>query len=369
MTRPSVPAYGVSTLADLLPSLGAHLGVAGARDVLGLPDARRYVLVLIDGLGWHQLNDHAAQAPYLSGLAERWITSGVPSTTATSITSIGTGLPPGGHGIAGYSFWYPQARMVLNTLRWPSDLSGLDVQPQLTYFERLAGAGVRTSTIAPAHFAGSGLTTAALRGPSFLPVMDERDRRRRIELAAQAVVAGERTLTYFYERQLDHAGHVHGLGSAQWLTELAAADTLVAALRSALSDDVCLVITGDHGMVNVPQDRRLLIEDEPDLMVDVTAFAGEGRLRQLMTKDPTRVATRWQDRLGKQAWVRTRQDAIDEGWFGDVSPRLADRFGDVLVAMADDGAVLTRTLPRELDLVGMHGSLTPAELAVPLLVA
>ncbi|HEY3339644.1 MAG TPA: nucleotide pyrophosphatase/phosphodiesterase family protein [Propionicimonas sp.] len=369
MTRPAVPNYGVSTLADLLPSLGAHLGVPGAADVLGLPDAQRYLLVLIDGLGWHQLNDHADHAPNLTRLAERWITSGVPSTTATSITSIGTGLAPGSHGIAGYSFWYPQARTVLNTLRWPSDLSGLDVQPQLTYFERLAGAGVRTSTIAPAHFAGSGLTTAALRGPSFLPVMDERNKRRRVELAVQACAAGERTLSYFYERQLDHAGHVHGLGSPQWLAELAAADALVGSLRAALPDDVSLVITGDHGMVNVPKDRRLLIEDEPDLMVEVTAFAGEGRFRQLMTPVPDAVASRWQDRLGAGAWVRTRTEAIAEGWFGDVSPRLADRFGDVLVAMADDGAVLSHTLPRELDLVGMHGSLTPAELAVPLLVA
>ena len=369
MTRPEVPAYGVSTLADLLPSLGAHLGVPGAADVLGLPDAHRYLLVLIDGLGWHQLNDHAAQAPYLSGLAGRWITSGVPSTTATSITSIGTGMPPGGHGIAGYSFWYPQARTVLNTLRWPADLSGLDVQPQLTYLERLAGAGVRTATIAPAHFAGSGLTTAALRGPAFLPVTDERNRGRRVELAAQAVEAGERSFGYFYERQLDHAGHVHGMGSPQWLAELSASDGLVAALRSALPDDVRLVITGDHGMVNVPLERRLLVEDEPDLMADVTAFAGEGRFRQLMTPKPVAVARRWQERLGRSAWVRTRPEAISDGWFGEVRPRLADRFGDVLVAMADDGAVLSRTLPRELDLVGMHGSLTPAELAVPLLVA
>jgi hypothetical protein len=369
MTHPAVPEYGVSTLADLLPSIGAHLGVPGARDVLGLPDAHRYLLVLIDGLGWHQLKDYAEHAPYLAGLAERWITSGVPSTTATSITSIGTGLPPGGHGIAGYSFWYPPARTVLNTLRWPADLSGLDVQPQLTYLERLAGAGVRTATIAPAHFAGSGLTTAALRGPAFLPVTDERNQQRRVDLAVQAMAAGDRTLGYFYERQLDHAGHVHGLGSPEWLADLAAADELVTRLRSGLADDVRLVITGDHGMVNVPQANRLIVEDEPDLLADVGAFAGEGRRRQLLTARPVEVASRWRDRLGERAWVRTRPEAIEEGWFGAVQPRLAGRFGDVLVAAADDGAVLSRTLPRELNLVGMHGSLTPAEMAVPLLLA
>lgn len=368
MPAPSVPDYGRSTLADLLPSLGAHLGVRGATDCLGLPDGSRYVLLLVDGLGRHQLGRYAEQAPYLAGLQGRRITSGVPSTTATSITSLGTGLPPGRHGIAGYSFWYPPERRVLTTLRWPSGLSGLDVQPQLTYLERLEGAGVRTSTVAPAHFAGTGLTTAALRGPSFLPVTDEADHARRLDLVTQAVASAERTLTYCYERRLDHAGHSHGVGSPQWLAELAHADHLAGVLRSGLADDVRLVVTGDHGMVDVPADARLFVEDEPVLLTDVTALAGEGRLRQLMTPRPDEVAERWRQRLGERAWVRTRDEAVTEGWFGDLSPRLADRFGDVLVAMADDGAIMTRTLPKELALVGMHGSLTRAELDVPLLV-
>jgi hypothetical protein len=365
---PGAPAYGRSTLADLLPSVGAHLGVPGADDVLGLPDASRYLVVLVDGLGAHQLGRHAGSAPFLAALGERTITSGVPSTTATSISSLGTGLPPGRHGIAGYSFWYPEGRGVLQTLRWPASISGLDVQPQLTYFERLEGAGVRTAAIAPAHFAGSGLTTAALRGPAFLPVHDESDHERRVALAVQAMTAGERTLGYFYERQLDHAGHERGVGSPAWLRELARVDELVAALRAALPEDVRILVTGDHGMVDVPRNNRLVVEDEPGLMAQVTALAGEGRFRQLMTTEPEAVARRWQDRLGDRAWVCTRADAAAAGWFGEVSPRLAGRFGDVLVAMADDGAVLTRTLPREMQLVGMHGSLTPAELTVPLLV-
>jgi len=367
MRGPTVPAYGESTLADLLPSLGAHLGVRGAVDRLGLPEADRYLLVLVDGLGWHQLTEYADHAPYLAGLTGRTITSGVPSTTATSITSLGTGLVPGQHGIAGYSFWYPPARAVLNTLKWPAELSGLDVQPQLTYFERLASAGVRTATVAPAFFAGSGLTTAAVRGPGFLPVTDERDRARRVDLAVQAVTGSGRAFGYFYERLLDHAGHAHGVGSPDWIAELEGADALLAQLRAALPGDVRLLVTGDHGMVNVPDDSRLVVEDEPDLLSGVTALAGEGRFRQLMTADPAAVADRWRDRLGERAWVRTRTEAIEDGWFGQVSPRLADRFGDVLVAMANDGAVMSRALPKELTLVGMHGSLTAAELDVPLL--
>ncbi|MCW5951325.1 MAG: alkaline phosphatase family protein [Propionibacteriaceae bacterium] len=369
MNEPVIPAYGTGTLAELLPAIGAHLGLAGASDPLGLPDASHYVVLLIDGLGWYQ-RDHWDAAPFLSGLAGRPITCGVPSTTATSITSLGTGLAPGQHGIAGYSFRYPATGSVLNTLQWASDVHPLDVQPQLTYLERLASAGVRTATVGPARFAGSGLTTVALRDGTFLGVANEDDHPQRIDLAADAARSGDRAVVYVYERSLDHTGHSRGVGSLQWRTALARCDELARALRAALPDQTRLVITGDHGMVDVPPTSRLVVEDEPELLAGVTTFAGEGRFRQLYTAPGQAgpVARRWQARLGEQAWVLTRQQAFDDGWFGPVNQRVAERFGDVLIAMRGDGAVMSRTLPKEFSLVGMHGSLTAAEMTVPLLV-
>jgi hypothetical protein len=139
-------------------------------------------------------------------------------------------------------------------------------------------------------------------------------------------------------------------------------------LRDALPDDVRLVITGDHGMVDVPKSGQIVAEAEPELMAGVSALAGEGRFRQVYVDQdaPGRVASRWQDRLGEMAWVRTRDEAIDEGWFGTVDDQLRERYGHVLVAMRDRFAVMTSQFPRELELVGMHGSLTPAEMVVPL---
>lgn len=373
MTEPVIPDYGRSTLSDLFPSMGAHLGARGAVDVLGLPGSSRYVVLLVDGLGWEQLQAHPEQAGYLNGLMVkgRPITSGVPSTTATSIACLGTGLTPGQHGIAGYAFRYPATGRVLNALLWEPGLSGLDVQPQLTYFERLSSAGVRATVVAPTHFEGSGLTTAAFRGPAFLGIEDEDDRHRRLELTARAAANGPKTLVYVYERDLDHAGHTTGVMSPQWLRSLSRIDRLARDLRAILPGDVRLVVTGDHGMVDIPGKlHRIMVEDEPELLAEVDVFAGEGRLRQLYVGAAAREAVvhRWRERLGDLAWVRTRDEAVEEGWFGPMSPRLADRFGDVLVAMRSDHAVMTRSLPKELSLVGMHGSLTSAEMLVPLLV-
>ncbi|HYI55169.1 MAG TPA: nucleotide pyrophosphatase/phosphodiesterase family protein [Microlunatus sp.] len=368
-----VPAYGSATIADLLPSLGAHLGVPGCHeDVLGLPDAERYVVVLVDGLGWHLVRGAIRDAPYLASLLGdgRPITAGVPSTTVTSLASLGTGLPPGQHGMVGYTSRVPSTGEILNALTWESDLVARSYQPRPTLFERAAEAGVAVSSVALERFEFSGLTEAGLRGPAFVGYADERATDRRIELTVAAAQRGERSLVYAYERELDHTGHVEGCGSLKWLTHLSRIDAMVERLRQELPEDVVLIVTGDHGMVDVPRRNQVLAEDEPELMAGVDALAGEGRFRQLyVDRDrPAAVAARWADRLGELAWVRTRDEAIEAGWFGSVDPELRERWGNVLVAMRTDWAVMTRQFPRELSLVGMHGSLTAAEMTVPLFV-
>ena len=125
------------------------------------------------------------------------------------------------------------------------------------------------------RFARTGLTQAALRGPRFVPFPSEKDTQLRIDLVADAASRGQRTLVYAYERELDHTGHAKGCGSAAWHDQLSRIDTMLARLRDALPSDVVLLVTGDHGMVDVPADRRLVIEDEPELAAGVDVVAGE----------------------------------------------------------------------------------------------
>lgn len=367
------PAYGSGSLGDLMPSVGAHLGVPGCReDVLGLPTAERYVVVLVDGLGWNLLLRAVRDVPYLASLLgdARALTSGVPSTTVTSLASLGTGLVPGQHGMVGYTSRVPATGEVLNALTWETELDPRAYQPKPTLFERASAAGVAVSSVALQRFADTGLTEAALRGAEFLGYEDDHDVARRTSLTVAGADRGRRTVVYGYERALDHQGHATGCASEEWRRQLASVDSRCEALRDALPDDVRLLITADHGMVDIPREGRLVAEDEPDLLAGVTVLAGEPRFRQLYLDGdrPERVAERWQDRLGPSAWIRTRDEAIEDGWFGPVANNLRERYGHVLVAMRNDRAVMTRTQPRELTLVGMHGSLTADEMLVPLLV-
>ena len=368
-----LPAYGSASLVDLMPSIGAHLGVPDCPDdVLGLPAAERFVVVLVDGLGWNLLRRNVRDVPYLASLLGdgRAITAGVPSTTTTSLASLGTGLVPGQHGMVGYTSRVPSTGEILNALTWESDLVARAYQAKPTFFERAVAAGVAVSSVALQRFAGSGLTEAVLRGARFVAYGDSSSAERRTGLTVRASRRGERSIVYSYDRELDHCGHISGCESPTWRQELTGVDTRCRQLRAALPSDVRMIITADHGMLDIPSGHQVIAEDDASLMAGVTALAGEPRFRHLYVDHdrPDRVAVRWRHRLGPRAWVRTRDEAIDEGWFGAVDDELRERYGHVMVALRDDWAVMTRQLPRELALVGMHGSLTPAEMLVPLLV-
>lgn len=367
---PAPPDYGRGTLADVMGAIAAGLGVGGA-DHWGLPPARGYVLFLVDGLGWHLLRRHLALLDYFPQLLgdARPISAAVPSTTAVSLTTLGTGLPPGEHGIVGYTFRTARHGGLLNALHWdPANPVPEVFQPRTTWFERLARAGVAVTTVAQSRFAGSGLTRAGLRGGSYRAV-DEAGARERIDQVCQAVAGPGKTFTYLYEGDLDHAGHGFGVDSPQWREKLVRIDHDLELLREALPADVCLLVTGDHGMVDVPTGSQILVEDEPRLRSGVDRMAGEGRFRQLYTGSPEAVAGRWSELLGERAWVCTREQAVEAGWFGpEVTASAVERLGEVLVAMRGDWAVMTRSRPRELGLVGQHGSLTDQEMFVPLLV-
>lgn len=363
-----LPLWERSTLANLMSTVAERLGgTASMTDVPGVcavPEADRYVVLLVDGLGGRLLEAHTDLAPHLARHRVSTLTSGVPSTTATSVTSLGTGLPPGQHGIVGYTFRHHGS--ILNALTWRPGLRAVDLQARPTVFERLAEQGVRSQVVNPAHFQGSGLTGCALRGGRLNGVVDESDSAEFAERVSIASRSSSRSLTYAYLRMLDHTGHGSGVDSHAWRSTLRRIDGFVAEVAAQLPNGTALIVTGDHGMIDAGE--LTVLEEQADLAAGVDLVGGELRLRQLYSHEPGAVAQRWRDHWGDRAWIRTREEAIAENWFGPVDRSLADRIGDVLVAMRSDEVVGTVTMPGEWELVGVHGSLTPDEMEVPLVV-
>jgi hypothetical protein len=179
------------------------------------------------------------------------------------------------------------------------------------------------------------------------------------------------SLTYMYDGDLDWTGHRYGVASMSWQLQLSMIDAAAEQLRETLPDDVRIVVVADHGMVDSPADARLDVDEHPELLDGVALLGGEARFRHVYCKGRAvdDVLAAWRSVLGDRAEVLSRDDAIARGWFGSMTPAVRPRLGDVLVAARDDFAVMSsEAFPYEAKLVGLHGSLTSAEMLIPLLV-
>ncbi len=368
---PIVPSYGTATLADLSSSILASLDPEApeSQNVLGLAPARRACLLIVDALGWEQLRAHPAASPFLSELAlnSKPITAGFPATTATSLASLGTGRPPGQHGMLGLKVLVPGRNFLLNALNWDPRVDPRQWQPLPTLFERATAAGIAAVHVARGSFRGTALTTAAMRGAELRPADTIG------ALAAQAAAAlaeNRRAFVIVYHGDLDSTAHMFGVGSDAWYYQLAHVDKLAEQLAQALPSGTCLYVTADHGMVDIGPEDKFDVDTTPELRSGLALLGGEPRARHLYARRGAAadLLVTWREVLGDRAWVLSRDEAIKEGWFGTVDAAMANRIGDVVVAPAGSLAlVATKAEPGESALFGMHGSLTSSEQLVPAL--
>ncbi len=373
-----VPEYGTGSLADLLPTLAAGQGVPGCeRTMPELTPADRNCVFLIDGLGWEQIRNHPDEAPYLTSLlgtsrggTGRPITAGFPATTATSLASVGTGRSPGEHGLAGYTVRDPATGALMNQLRWRPWTPPQVWQPYPTVFQLADAAGVHTAQVSSPGFEQTPLTQVALSGGTFHGRLGAEER---MDLAAEQLGAGDRSLVYTYYSEVDGKGHRFGVDSDAWRGQLMYVDRLVQRLAEQLPSRSALYVTADHGMIDIPFDEQSRIDFDEDweLRAGVALLGGEGRARHVYAVPGAQsdVLAVWREVLGEQFWVASRDEAIALGWFGPtVDERVHGRIGDVVAAACDD-VVITASVnePNESAMVGMHGSMTPVEQLVPLI--
>ena len=234
--------YSSPTLADVFPSVLAAAGVPDERNELDLTAAERTVVLLIDGMGFELLQRNRSSAPILSTQPTKRIKAGFPTTTATSLASLCTGLPPGEHGITGFQSYIPEVDGVLNWLQ--STVRGHRGSYQLTsptpihrdmphtVFVRAVAAGVVSTVVMPAQFRDSGFTRLLLDGGDFAGFHAYGD------LLVEVVDASTRA-------------------------ELV--DRFTEQLTRALPAGVLLFVTADHGMIDASRGHPVNIDIEPEL--------------------------------------------------------------------------------------------------------
>ena len=357
-----LPDYGGACVTNVVPAL---LELAETPRWLPAPArAEQVVLLVLDGLGWEQLQERRHLAPVLCSMAGGPITTISPSTTSTALTSITTGLPPGEHGIVGYRMWVESE--VLNVLRWSTprgDSRQVHLPDVLQPHEPFGGQ--RPPVVTRMEFVRTGFTQAHLAGTRF---HGYRVASTLVTHVRDLVGAGE-PFVYAYYEGVDKVAHEYGLGRF-YDAELAAVDRLVAELLGSLPPHCSLVVTADHGQVETGSN---IVEPHVDVLAHTAAQSGEARFRWLHAR-PGRaralLEAAQEHHGGAQAWVASREQVLAEGWLGPkVSEAAAARLGDVALVAKGTLAFHDPADSGPFALIGRHGSLTPAEMWVPLLAA
>lgn len=342
---------------------------------LGFPQASRCVVVLIDGLGWHNLHAKSDLAPFLlTEFTKVMGRSTHPSTTAANITFLGTGVQPGQTAMAGYSVRNPETGKRMNLISWAGGGDPLDWQRVPTVFERMGKAGATTAHVSTWRFENSGLTQAALRGATYVAAETFSER---VTATAQLMHDTETKLAYLYWADLDGVGHLNGWQTPNWDAELQNVDHQISNLVRQVPADTLVVVTADHGMIDVPQgssqvfggEARIDLSAHEALRQDINLVAGENRFLHLYTNHPQQVAKRWRGFFAERALVFTKQEAVEAGLYGHVRADVSPTIGDVIVALLGDVSVGDRRVISDsmFHLPGLHGSVTEWERAIPIL--
>ena len=360
------------SLADVLPACVDSL--SGRDNALSLPRADSAVVVLVDGLGSAALKARAGHARALSRRFTRRdvIDSGFPTTTAAAIATLTTGARPGEHGIVGYTALDGANDRVVNQLTgWDDGMVPERWQLRRTVFERAVEEGVSAYSIGAPRYRTSGFTRAVLRGSEYRDARGIADRFAE----ARAILDGPgRSLVYLYVPELDVAAHADGWESDRWLAALEEVDSALAGFERTLRRGEGLLITADHGVLDVPATAHVLFDRDPALIDGVRHVAGDPRCLQLHLEPGggadavARLVRAWTEAEGRRAWIADRKDAVAGGWFGDVHAEARERIGDVIVAARGRIAYYDSRDPNPgpRRMIGQHGSLTAEELLVPL---
>lgn len=341
--------------------------VRGERGNLGLPAVQHAVVLLVDGLGSIALEAHRGYARRLLAAPRADVIQTVfPSTTASALASLTTGVLPGAHGLIGYLGFDSSGDRVINQLTgWGGDLDPGSWQRVPTLFERATADGIPAFAVGPGRYRASGFSAAVLRGAEY---------RAGESIAARLAevrgihAAHDRSLSYVYAPELDVVAHAKGIASDAWSAALEDVDAAVGAFAATLGPTAGLLVTGDHGGLDIPRDDHIIVG--ADLREGVRHVSGEPRCLALHLEpgaDFVAVLARWQAAEGGRAWIATRDEAIAAGFYGEVDPDVMPRIGDILVAARKRVAYYLDANDRGRSMIGQHGSLTPEETHIPLL--
>ncbi len=382
------PDYHGGSIANLMSSIALAMGgwetgyqPLAQLDAERLGRVRNLVLLVVDGLGYRYLREHAPESALFSHCVDS-LTSVCPSTTTTAIPTFLSGLPPQQHGLTGWFTYFAEVGSILTVLPYSVRLGRMPVDERVLNPRQLSGVlpiydrlAARSHLVVPDWIAGTTFNRAFTGRGRPRPYPYRSGVQGLFKGIRAAVDSGkERNFIYAYWPKFDSLSHEYGVGSAEVAQHLAELDQGFAELLERLrGTDTQLLVTADHGFIDTTPERTLRAADHPELAdALVMPLCGEPRLPFCyIHPDRTDQFERYvREEMADIATLFPSEQLLREGRFGlgEAHPRLRDRIGHYALAMKEN-YVITSELPGEqpLDHIGVHGGLSPDEMYVPLI--
>jgi len=395
------PGYQYSSILSLPSTISVTLGgePLGAEPLqpellaASTSNIRRLILVLVDALSLQRLQGWMSDgtAPVWQHLSQQGklaaMTSIVPSTTSTALTSLWTGRSPAEHAIVGYELWLKEYGVVANMIQHSPMSYGNEagslyragfVPEQFLDFptlgSHLAAYGVRSYALQHRSILHSGLSQMFFKDVSphgfFTPSELWVNLRHLVESNPNL-----RQYFWVYTGQIDTFSHYYHPDDERTAAEFADFSNafeqqFLDKLSPALKKGTMIILTADHGMLATQKSARYDLRNHPDFTRLLHILpTGESRLAYLYIRPGQTEAIKSYFEL---AWPGEftffdPTEAVYHGLFGPGAPHphLADRLGDLIVAARGDSYLWWAN--KENPLVGRHGGLSAEEMIVPLL--
>jgi hypothetical protein len=336
-----------------MPTSGASLPLLD--DVLSKNDYKNVVFLILDGMGSFILDESLNASGFFRSHRQTDLSSVFLATTVAATTSAITGLQPCGHAWLGWDCYYPSVNanvtVFLNRLQGTTkEAAPYDVATTFAPYEsvvsiinKTGGKAFQSYPFAPPY-------------PSTIEAVCDRI----VDLCSKR---GKKYI-YAYTDQPDSCLHQFGRLSGSVISELRHLEQVVSNMATKLKDTL-LIITADHGHISC---EKKYLYDYPHIeecLVRAPSF--EQRVLNLFVKDGKEQAfeDRFYDAFGDDFLLLPMQKALDMKLFGtDVEhERFRSMLGNYIAISASNASI---HLSQD-GLVSLHGSLTPDEITIPLI--
>jgi predicted AlkP superfamily pyrophosphatase or phosphodiesterase len=353
-------------LSDVL--ISALAAVQKQENPIGLAPVKSICVLLVDGLGFHNLVDAAGHARFLNAQKVQKSYCHFPSTTSTSLTSLATGKPPDETGFIGYNIFDRAVGRRMNLLSgWEDQESATAFQTLPTVSDRAAAKGIAFDVVSQATYQHTGLTAATMPAAAF-HIADSLEAR--FTIAAELLSLDEPRVVYLYIPELDQTAHNYGVCSNRWLAGIELVDGLVRDFVSQLPRNTGLVVTSDHGVIDVAEHEKIYF-DEIIPEEQVRFVGGDTRGLMVYLKNPeqrSQLMESLNTAVGNDCYLVSSDDLISAGYFRNLGQR-PELVPDFWIIAKKNVALYHRAFARAKSLanIGHHGSFSEKEMAVPII--